>query len=101
MMEWLQITSTVNTIMNYLLSNNPLGRDNFSLLYIQTITSDPITKGSHEDLWSSGALNNTGCYKAWHGANIENERKLLTGPEVAIFSDRHDIRAAILKIPQS
>ena len=100
MKEWLQITSTINTRMNSLFSNPP-GRDSFSLLYIQTITSDPITKGSHEDLWSLGSLNNTGCYKTWHGANIENERKLLTGPEVAIFSDLHDIRAAILKILQS
>ena len=85
--------------MNYIFSN-PLGRDILSLLYIQTITADPITKGSHEDLWSSGALNNTGCYKTWHGANIENERKLLTGSEVVIFPDRRDIRVAILKIPQ-
>ena len=35
---------------NEYIFSNPLGRDILSLLYIQTITADPITKGNHEDL---------------------------------------------------
>ena len=81
--------------------SNPLDRDIFLHLYLQVITSHPIAKGSHEDLWSSGALNNIVCYKTWHDTIIENTRRLLTGPEVVIFSDRHNIRAAILKTPRS